>query len=127
MAQTFEAFVASERNRIKEAKQALVSQKNDLDRQIAGLDKELAAIEAYESVKSGRTATSSSSGGTRRTGIRDQILAVVKAAPDGISAGDVLKQMDATSDQDKTAVRNALSALKKNNSIGLANGVYSAA
>lgn len=61
--------------------------------------------------------------GERRTGVRDQVLATVKAAG-SISAADVLTKMNATSDSDKTSVRNALSALKRNGALDIKDGNY---
>ena len=67
------------------------------------------------------------SGGTRRTGIRDQVLAVVKGSPDGISASDVLTKLNASDDTEKTSIRNALAALKRTDKVSLKDGSYFAA
>lgn len=125
---SFASFVSTERARIAKEREKLISKKSEIDSQLAELDRELSAIEAYESVKSGRAPSKSSGSGTgtRRTGQREAVLATVKAAPSGISASKVLENMGATTDADKTSVRNALSALKKAGSIKLDNGLYSA-
>lgn len=65
----------------------------------------------------------SSSG--RRTGIREQVLAVVKGA-NGITAADVLTKMNAGDEAEKTSIRNALAALKRTNKVVLKDGSYTA-
>jgi hypothetical protein len=65
--------------------------------------------------------------GTRRTGIREEILAIVKSAPQGISRADVLTKLNAKGDKSaEQSASNALAALKKAGTIDLANGVYKA-
>lgn len=63
----------------------------------------------------------------RRTGIREEILTVVKGAPQGISRADVLTKLNAKGDKSaEQSASNALAALKKAGTIDLANGVYKA-
>jgi hypothetical protein len=128
MSDTFEAFVASERARLRKERTSLQTKRAEIDEKLSALDKEMAAITAYENVKAGRTvatrAPRATGTGGRRTGQREAVLTLVKQHTDGISAADVLKGMNADSDSDKTSVRNALSALKRLGSIGLKNGKY---
>ena len=124
--QTFASFVESERTRIGKERERLLTEKAKIDQQLATLDQELAAISAYENVKAGRVTTkgtSSSGGGIRRTGQRDSVLAIIKSAG-SITASDVLKKMNAGSDAEKTSIRNALAALKRNGSVDLKDGSY---
>ena len=127
--QTFETFISSERERIGKEREALLARKAEIDTQIAACDRELAAISAYEDVKTGRTAPApkaapAGGAGGRRTGRRDAVLSLIKANPNGISPSQVLAQMGAQSDADKTSVRNALSALKRNNAVTTRDGSY---
>jgi hypothetical protein len=71
-----------------------------------------------------RTPFASGGTGTRRAGQREAVLAVIEAHTDGIAPGAILVAMNAESDADKTSVRNALSALKKNNSVASKDGKY---
>lgn len=111
---------------------ALEDQKKQIQKKAkdAALAKANAAIEelrklgySYRLAELDRTARAPASGGPRRTGIRDQVLAVVKAAGT-ISAADVLTKMNATDETEKTSIRNALAALKRNNSVALKDGSY---
>jgi hypothetical protein len=128
MSDTFETYIANDRARIDKERKALLAKRGEIDTKLAGLDTELAAIEAYEAVKSGKAPAATrgpgASGTGRRTGQREAVLAVVKRHPGGITAGDVLRDMNAQSDADKTSVRNALSALKRANSVALKDGKY---
>jgi hypothetical protein len=66
-------------------------------------------------------------GGTRRTGIREEVLAHISANADGITSTDLLAKMDANDKAAKQAVANALSALKKDGKISGERGHYRAA
>lgn len=64
--------------------------------------------------------------GTRRTGIRNNVLSVVKSHPQGIRRSDVLDKMNANDKSTQQSVSNALSALKKNNHIVQEGSLYKA-
>jgi len=65
--------------------------------------------------------------GSRRSGIRQEVLATVKAQPNGISRADLLDTLNAKGDTSaEQSVSNALSALKKNGSISGEDGIYKA-
>lgn len=121
--QPFESLIANERTRISKERDKLSAKKGELDTQIAALDRELQALDAYERVKNGGKPSTAPSGG-RRTGQREAVLQAVKAAPEGVTAAQVLSAMNAESDADKTSIRNALSALKKAGTVSLEGGVY---
>ena len=64
--------------------------------------------------------------GTRRSGIRDQVLAVIQQS-DGMARADLLKTMEAVGNKSaEQSISNALAALKKAGIIKAENGVYSA-
>ena len=67
------------------------------------------------------------SSGTRRTGIREEVLAVVKKAPSGIASASIQSAMGASDKQAKQAVANALSALKREGKITQDGKLYKAA
>lgn len=63
----------------------------------------------------------------RRTGVRQEVLDTIKAAPEGMSRADLLEKMGAKGDKSaEQSISNALAALKKNNSITADDGVYKA-
>lgn len=64
-------------------------------------------------------------GGTRRTGIRNDVLDIIKKTPNGINRADILATMDAKGDKSaEQSVSNALSALKKQNAVTGKDGTY---
>lgn len=117
----FAEAMKAERTRLTAEKQTLAGQIDDLKADMAGLDKELKAIDAYERAKSGTTTAK------RRSGIRQDVLEVIKKVPNGISRGDIIATMDAHGDKAKTqSVSNALQALKKAGTVSSDDGVYKA-
>ena len=67
----------------------------------------------YRLVEGGGKATT----GARRTGIRNEVLSAVKAAPHGVKRADILAALDANDKSSQQSVSNALSALKKAGSV----------
>jgi hypothetical protein len=68
-----------------------------------------------------------SSTGSRRTGIREDVLRVVSEHGEGVSRSKILELMDAKGEKSaEQSISNALAALKKAGTITLANGVYKA-
>ncbi|MFG6605255.1 hypothetical protein ACGYLM_01405 [Sulfitobacter sp. 1A10445] len=63
---------------------------------------------------------------TRRSGVRDSVLAEIKKHPGGISRADLMAAMNATDDKAQTSVSNAVAALKKNDEITAEQGHYTA-
>lgn len=67
-------------------------------------------------------------GGTRRTGIRDQVLHLVNEQGDGITRSKLLEVMDAKGDKSaEQSISNALAALKKAGTLTAVGGVYKVA
>jgi hypothetical protein len=83
----------------------------------------------YRLVEGGRaTAPRATATGTRRAGIRDDVLAAVSnAGPDGIKPADIRAKLGIDGKSGSQSVANALSALKKANKIADKNGAYVAA
>ena len=128
MNDTFENYIAAERTRIHGEREKLVESRREIDAKIAALDTELSAIIAYEEVKSGRAAAprravaDAGAGGVRRTGQRTAVLAEIEGSLGGLTASEIVKRMDAVTGSDKTSIRNALSALKRNGLVELKDG-----
>lgn len=64
--------------------------------------------------------------GTRRSGVRDSVLAEIKKHPNGISRADLLAAMGATDEKAQQSVSNAVAALKKADQIISESGHYTA-
>jgi hypothetical protein len=62
----------------------------------------------------------------RRTGIRQQLLKLIKSKPKGMARRDLLNALDAHDKSGQQSVSNALAALKKQNAITASGGVYKA-
>ena len=76
----------------------------------------------YKLIEGGRKST-----GARRTGIRNEILAIIKKAPNGIARADIIAALSAKGDTAaEQSVSNALSALKKQGKVSSADGKYRA-
>ena len=112
--QTFEEFVEKERERLKSKRDTVRGKQKELEKELQGIDREMDAISAYENAKKG----GSSGGGTRRSGVRKEVLAIVNGGQ-GMSRGEILEAMGAKDDKKAaSSISQALGALKKGNSIG---------
>ena len=124
----FEEFVRNEREKLNQRRDELRRQRDDLGRQIQEVEKEFAAVDAYERVKTGKRAAPSTTGSRRRTGIRQNVLEVVKRHPKGISRADVLQEMGAKGEKRaEQSISNALANLKKQGEVRLDQGQYTPA
>lgn len=134
--ETFEAFISRERARLKKARDAAFKRKAELDRELAGVERELAAIDAYEKAKGGRPAKAAAKKrrapgrtGTRapRGAKRQAVLELIKTSQ-GLSRGDILNSMGVKGNKSgEQSVSNTLTALKKQNVIESRDGKYYAA
>ena len=125
--QTFEQFIGKERERLKTAKAAALTKRAKVDEEIAAIDTELAAINAYETAKSNGKRPSTKRR-ARRNGRRAEVLAAVKQHPSGVTRGDLLQAIGVKGDRSKEqSVSNALAALKKSEKLTQdGNGRYRA-
>ena len=124
----FEQYVGKERERLSQRRDELMQQRDEIDRQLDELEREFGAITAYEQARKGQGASAPARGSKRRTGVRQIVLDVVKKHPKGISRADILQEMKAKGDKRaEQSISNALSNLKKQNSLKLEDGSYIAA
>jgi hypothetical protein len=92
-----------------------------------GFNYRLAEMDRPVPIPRGAT-TARASGGTRRSGVREQVLDAVKAVPGGVSRAKLLETMDAKGDKSaEQSISNALAALKKAGAITAHDGLYKAA
>lgn len=125
MTETFEAFIAKERERLTKKRADVLEARTEVDRQLAEIDREMAAIQAYEDVKQGKPVRSSTDTRTRRGSKRDALLILIRNATDGITRADILTRMDVKGDRKaEQSISNALTALKKAGAIDSADGKY---
>jgi len=126
--ETFEMFVQRERARLHGEREAIFTQQHELEEKLAGINRELSAIDAYEAAKSGKSTTARSTGtrrtSTRRGSRRDAVLRVVKEGH-GLSRGEILEKMGLNGNKsDEMSVSNALTALTKSNQVRREGGKY---
>jgi len=129
--ETFEAFVARERERLSREREAVFTQQQELETKLAEINREFAAIDAYEAAKAGRAPGSPPrAGGGRRAGARrgsrrEQIIALIRQHPEGLARKDILERMGMKGNKSgEMSVSNALTALTKGGQVVRANGRY---
>lgn len=127
----FQAFIAQERERLDRQRADVLSKKADLDNELQSIEREMAAITAYERAKVGKSAASalqSARRNGRRSGRRQEVLDLLKGSPDGLSRREILERLDVKGERrEEQSVSNALSALKKAGQLGQEGGKYVAA
>jgi hypothetical protein len=136
--ETFETFVQRERDRLHAQREALVKQQEELENEIGLVDRELAAVDAYEAAKSGKPTKSGRAVGTRRTRTRlvsqarrgskrDEIIKLIQES-DGLTRGEILEQMGLKGDKSgEMSVSNALTALTKSKQLTRRDHKYAVA
>jgi len=125
MVATFEDLMASERERLTKEREEIFNQQQVLEDKLSAIKRELDAIDAYDAVKKGKAATSTASQGDRRPrgpakgtkrtdggGRRAAVLDLIRRNPQGLTAGEISEQLNATDKTGKQAVANALSVMK---------------
>ena len=134
-ADTFEAFVAKERERLTAARADLFSQQEEIQKKLDAINREMLAIDAYAAAKAGKPLpTTTTQGGTRRSGggrrggKREELLALIKSVPGGLSRGEILDRMQLKGDKSgEQSVSNALSSMKKAGQLTTDGSKYQAA
>lgn len=133
--QTFEHFVQRERDRLHAEHEAIVRQQQELEDKLAEINRQLAAVEAYEAARTGKstsarqlrsTATRQGSG-TRRGSRREELLRVIRES-DGLTRGEILEKLGVKGNRSgEMSVSNALAALTKSNQVRRDGRAYQAA
>lgn len=133
MAETFQDFIARDRERLHAEREAIFNQQQELENKLAAINRELSAIDAYEAAKSGKAATPRQAAArrgsprARRGSKREQLLEVIRAG-NGLSRGEILEKMGLKGDKaGEMSVSNALTALTKANQVARREGKYVAA
>jgi hypothetical protein len=124
----FSDFMARERERLRAAREQIFNQQEELQRKIDEINREFAAIEAYETAKTGRAARAGVAGGrqprARRGSRREQLLKLIREG-NGLSRGEILERMGLKGDKSgEMSVSNALTALTKRKEVRREAGKY---
>ncbi len=129
MPETFETFIASERERLANERTTLLAQQTELAAKLAAITREFEAIDAYEAAKKGKAAPARASGNrrapSRRGSKRDGILQAIKDSTGGLTRGEILEKMGLKGNKSgEMSVSNALTALTKGNQVARRDGKY---
>ncbi len=130
--ETFATYIQRERDRLHAEREAIFTQQQELETKLAEINREMQAIDAYESAKSGKAAPpqQASGGGRRRQarGSRREALLQVVRNGGSLSRGEILERMGLKGDKSgEMSVSNALTALTKGNQVRREDGKYRAA
>ena len=131
--ETFKSFVGRERTRLSKARDAALSRKNQLERELSEINSELTAILAYEQAKR-RTPGRAAKAGRRpsvkagrrapRGEKRRAVLELIQKS-NGLTRGEILSNLGVKGDKAaEQSVSNALTALKKQNLVASRDRKY---
>ncbi|MGE3284378.1 MAG: hypothetical protein AB7O13_25950 [Alphaproteobacteria bacterium] len=126
----FAEYITRERDRLHAEREQIFSQQEELQRKLDAVNREFAAIEAYETAKTGKAARPALAGRqprARRGSRREALLELIRQS-DGISRGEILERMGLKGDKSgEMSVSNALTALTKRSQVRREDGKYRAA
>lgn len=123
----FAEYIARERDRLRAEREQISSQQEELQRRLDAVNREYAAIEAYETAKTGKNARQEPARRQRqaRRGSRREGLLELIRESNGLSRGDILERMGLKGDKaSEMSVSNALTALAKSNQVRREGGKY---
>ena len=126
----FAEYIARERDRLRAEREQVFSRQAELQRNLDAINREFAAIEAYETAKTGKNARQAPAGRHPRAhrGSRREALLELIRQSDGLSRGEILERMGLKGDKSGAmSVSNALTALTKSNQLRREGGKYRAA
>lgn len=130
--ETFEAFIAKERERLTKEREQLFDQQHEIEQRLAAINAEMNAINAYQAVKEGKPLPSAPPPAAERArvpdaprrargeggAVRQQVLDLIRRAGDGgITSGDLTAALQMDDKAGRQAVANALMSLKKEGSV----------
>jgi len=125
----FSDFMTRERDRLRAQREEVFNQQQELQRKLDEINREFAAIEAYEAAKTGKAARGGSvSAGrqqrVRRGSRREELLNLIRQG-NGLSRSEILERMGLKGDKSgEMSVSNALTALTKRNQVRRDGGKY---
>ena len=126
----FAEFISRERDRLRAEREQVFNQQEELKRKLDAVNREFAAMEAYETTKTGKAARRGQvdrQPRARRGSRREALLELIRQG-DGLSRGELLERMGLKGDKSgEMSVSNALTALTKSNQVRREDGKYRAA
>ena len=128
----FSDFMSRERERLRAEREQVFTQQEELQRRLDEINREFAAIEAYETAKTGKAARGGNASAgrqqrARRGSRREELLNLIREG-NGLSRGEILDRMGLKGDKSgEMSVSNALTALTKRNEVRREGGKYHAA
>jgi hypothetical protein len=133
--QTFADFIARDRERLHAEREQIFNQQHELQTKLDEINREFAAIDAYEAAKTGKAPAaarqprgSRARPQSRRGSKRDALMQTIKENPSGLTRGEILERMGLKGDKSgEMSVSNALTALTKANQVIRRDGRYVAA
>jgi hypothetical protein len=132
---TFADYIARERERLHTEREKIFNEQHELEGKLADINRELAAIDAYEAAKTGKapaparqTRSARTRPQARRGSKREALLQLIKDNPGGLVRAEILERMGLKGDKaGEMSVSNALTALTKGNQVIRREGRYVAA
>jgi hypothetical protein len=133
--ETFATFIARDRERLNKEREEIFTQQHELEVRLDAVNRELAAIDAYEAAKSGKPLTTAKKARTprspaqgRRDSKRDALMQTIRQNPDGLTRGEILEKMGLKGDKSgEMSISNALTALTKANQVSRRDEKYTSA
>src|SRR5215208_5987657 len=130
-ASSFARLVAAERKRLQKLRDKVHARKTQIDRELAGIERDLQAMGGFASGKPGRRASTGRASGTSgragRGQRRQQVLDAIESSADGATRGDIIERLNAKGDKAlEQSISNALAALFKSKAVKRENGRYHA-
>jgi hypothetical protein len=127
----FADFIARERERLHAEREKIFNQQHELQTKLDEINREFAAIEAYEAAKTGKTLPAARQPRgprqqqARRGSRREALLQLIRDNPRGLARGEILERMGLKGDKSgEMSVSNALTALTKSNQVSRHEGKY---
>ena len=103
---TFADFIARDRERLHAEREKIFNQQHELQTKLDEINREFAAIDAYEAAKTGKVpaAARQTRGArarpqSRRGSKRDALMQVIKDNPSGLTRGEILERMGLKGDK----------------------------
>ncbi len=132
---TFADFITRERERLHAEREQTFNQQHELEGKLADINRELAAIDAYDAAKTGKAPAAIRQPRrprahlqARRGSKRDALMQVIKGNPSGLTRGEILERMGLKGNKSgEMSVSNALTALTKTNQVARRDRRYVAA
>jgi hypothetical protein len=117
---SFNEYMTRERERLTAEREQIFNQQQELETKLAAINREFAAIEAYEAAKTGKAspARQGRAGGgqarIRRGSRREGLITLIRENASGLTRGEILERMGLKGDKSgEMSVSNALTALTK--------------